>query len=131
MGNLIKYEFRKTWIIKAIILVFTAIFELLFLAGTFSKNEDMQATGIIFLVLTTLCALFIIGIYGIFRLHKDITTKQSYMLFMTPHNSYTILGAKLIENAGSILLAGVFYMVLALMALLKILEYHQKKLRNL
>ena len=47
MGNLIKYEFRKTWIIKAIILVFTAIFELLFLAGTFSKNEDMQATGII------------------------------------------------------------------------------------
>ena len=124
MGNLIKYEFRKTWIIKAIILVFTAIFELLFLAGTFSKNEDMQATGIIFLILTTLCALFIIGIYGIFRLHKDITTKQSYMLFMTPHNSYTILGAKLIENAGSILLAGVFYMVLALIDITFLAAYN-------
>ena len=43
---------------------------------------------------------------------------------MTPHNSYTILGAKLIENAGSILLAGVFYMVLALIDITFLAAYN-------
>lgn len=114
MVNLIKYEFRKSWIIKAIILVFTAVFELMFIGGTIFNNEDFLGMGIAFLSLTTICALFIIGVYGIFRLHKDLTTKQSYMLFMTPNSSYKILGAKLIENAGSILVAGVFYILLAI-----------------
>ena len=114
MGKLIKYEFRKSWVIKAIILVLTAIFELMFLAGTFFENEDLLGFGISFLALTTICAMFIIGVYGIFGLHKDLTTKQSYMLFMTPNSSYKILGAKLIENAGSIIITGALYKVLAI-----------------
>lgn len=114
MGKLIKYEFRKSWVIKAIILVFTGIFELMFLAGVLFNKDDLFGFGTAFLSLTTICALFSMGIYGIFKLHKDLTTKQSYMLFMTPNNSYKILGAKLIENAGSILIAGIFYIILAL-----------------
>ena len=35
-------------------------------------------------------------------LHRDLNTKQSYMLFLTPKSSYQILGAKILENGISI-----------------------------
>ena len=114
MLNLIKYEFRKSWFVKGIILAITAIFEVIFLIGMASDNEDMLGFGVSFLALTAVCALFLIGVLGIITLHKDLNTKQSYMLFMTPNNSYKILGSKMIENAISIFIAGLFYIALAI-----------------
>lgn len=115
MGALIKYEFRKSWKMKGLILCFTAFFELLFLFGVWKLSEDVLAASITGLILTTICGLFLIGVYGIHVLSKDINTKQSYMLFMTPNSSYKILGAKVIENCGSIIVSGVFFTVLAIL----------------
>ena len=53
MGKLIKYEFRKSWVIKAIILVFTGIFELMFLAGVLLNKEDLFVVGTAFLTSPT------------------------------------------------------------------------------
>ena len=46
-------------------------------------------------------------------LYRDLNSKQSYMLFLTPKSSYEILGAKILENGISILMAGAFFIVLA------------------
>lgn len=115
MGTLMKYEFRKTWKMKGIVLCFTAFFELIFLFGVFSDNEDLWGGSIVGLILTTICGLFLIGVYGIHILSKDINSKQSYMLFMTPNSSYKILGAKVLENGGSVLLSGLFFILLAIL----------------
>lgn len=124
MFNLMKYEFRKSWKMKGFVLCFAAFFELAFLFGIFTMNEDVWAIATIGLMLTTICGLFLIGVYGIHVLSKDINTKQSYMLFMTPNSSYKILGAKVIENCGSLLLSGMFFMVLAMIdIMLLVLRY--------
>ena len=113
MGNLIKYEFRKTMALKGIILVITAIFEAMFLIGIGADDEDMIGLSVGLLTLATFFGVLIIGVFGIYTLSKDLNTKRSYMLFMTPHSSYSILGAKLIENATSIFLGGLFFILLA------------------
>jgi hypothetical protein len=41
-----------------------------------------------------------------------MNTRQGYMLYMTPKSSYQILGAKLLENGLSLVLAGGFFFLL-------------------
>ena len=50
MENLIKYEFRKSWMVKAIILAITAIFEVMFLTGVVAGNDNVAFSGALFLV---------------------------------------------------------------------------------
>ena len=54
--------------------------------------------GIIFLVMCTIFGVIYIGIESVNVLHRDLNTKQSYMLFLTPKSSYQILGAKILEK---------------------------------
>ena len=109
MIKLMKYELRKTLSVKLILLAVTAVAELVYLIGLWQDSESMIATGIGLLLLLAFSGVMIVGIGTLLVLHRDINTKQSCMLFMTPHSSYAILGAKLLENAVSILLAGVFF----------------------
>ena len=69
--------------------------------------------GIIFLVMCTIFGVIYIGIESVNVLHRDLNTKQSYMLFLTPKSSYQILGAKILENGISIIMAGAFFAALA------------------
>ena len=115
MGTLIKYEFRKSWKMKALVLFITAVLELVFLVGAISKSDGALSISIMGLTFTAICGVFLIGIYGIHVLSKDINTKQSYMLFMTPNSSYKILGAKTLENGLSVILSGVFFITLAIL----------------
>ena len=114
MGNLIKYEFRKSWAMKGIILSITAIFEVIFLIGVFMEKETFLAIGVTLLSIIAVCSILIIGIFGIYTLSRDLNTKRSYMLFMTPNNSFKILGAKLIENASSIIIVSCCFVALAI-----------------
>ena len=112
MGKLIKYEIRKTLAVKLVILGVTAFLEALFLIGLYGRKEDMLAVSVIFLTLTAFISLTVIGLGSLLTLHRDMNTRQSYMLFMTPHNAYQILGAKVLENGVSILLTGAFFFAL-------------------
>lgn len=113
MLKLMKYEFRKTMFSKLVILVITAIAEVLYLAGVFLKLDRGMAWGIVGLVLCCLIGLFYVGIESLLVFHRDLNTKQSYMLFLLPKNSYEIMGAKVLENGLSLLLAGCFFAALA------------------
>ena len=112
MLKLMKYEFRKTFFSKLILLAVTALAEILFLAGVFLEWDKGLAIGIVGLMLCAVIGIFYIGIESLLVFHKDLNTKQSYMLFLTPKNSYQILGSKVLENGISIFLSGAFFAAL-------------------
>ena len=112
MKNLMKYEMRKTLSAKLILLGITAVAEIVFLIGLYAEKEGMLAIGIGILFALAMGGVMAIGLQSIVTLHRDMNTKQSYMLFMTPNSSYKILGAKVLENGLSILIAGAFYFAL-------------------
>lgn len=112
MTTLMLYEFRKTMSIKLILLVLTLASQGLYLYGLAAENGNAMVFGMIFLTLLAFGGILLIGINSVLTLHKDMNTKQSYMLFMTPNSSFKILGAKLLENGLSLLLAGGFFFAL-------------------
>ena len=113
MLKLMKYEFRKTMFSKAVLLIITALAELAYLVGVFAKLEDTMGWGIVGLSMCAMIGIFYIGIESLIVFHKDLNTKQSYMLFLTPNSSYRILGAKIVENGIAIFAAGTFFAALA------------------
>lgn len=113
MLKLMKYEFRKTMFSKFILLFITALAEIAFLIGVFADWDKALQIGIFGLTMCAMVGVFYIGIESLLVFHRDLNTKQSYMLFLTPHNSFQILGAKVLENGFSIFITGVFYLVLA------------------
>ena len=112
MLKLMKYELRKTWFTKAILLAVTAAVEAFFLYGLYGEKEDMAAGGAFILLLLAFGGVLVIGLESVITLHRDMNTKQSHMLFMTPNSSYKILGAKVLECSLSILLTGAFFFAL-------------------
>ena len=131
MGKLLKYEFRKTWMTKLVLLGITAVAEIAFLIGLYSKNDDqLWVPGALVLVFIAFGGIMAIGLGSIVTLHRDINTKQSYMLFMTPNSCYKILGAKVIENGISLLLATVFFFALGALDV-SMLMAHEGRLADL
>lgn len=112
MLKLMKYEFRKTWITKLILLGVTAVAEIAFLIGLYMEKETTLGLSVMLLVFLAFGGILMIGLYSVMTLHRDMNTKQSYMLFMTPSSSYSILGAKVLECSLSILIGGAFYFAL-------------------
>ena len=113
MLKLMKYEFRKTAFSKLILLSITLLSEIVYLLGIFLKKDVFLSSGIMFLVLCATMGILYIGLESVTVLHRDLNTKQSYMLFLTPNSSYQILGAKILENGISILITGAFFAALA------------------
>ncbi|MBR4234462.1 MAG: hypothetical protein IKR85_00185 [Clostridia bacterium] len=114
MGKLLKYELRKTGFSKLIMLIITMLAQAVFMVGISSHKEGTVLTGALLLFFIALGGILVMGLQSMLTLHRDMNTKQGYMLFMTPHSSYSILGAKAIECTVSVLLAGVFYFVLGI-----------------
>ena len=106
MNKLLKYEFRKTLAPKMILLGITGAAQIAYLIGLYLKNEDWVAVSAGILAMLAFGGVLMMGLMSLVTLHRDINTKQSYMLFMTPNSSYKILGAKVLENGLSMLLTG-------------------------
>ena len=98
MLKLMKYELRKTAFSKLVLLVITAVAEVAFLLGIFLKKDNLLAMGIVFLFMCAVFGIIYIGIESVNVLHRDLNTKQSYMLFLTPKSGYQILGAKIFHG---------------------------------
>lgn len=112
MAMLFKYELRKTWFTKVILLIITLVAEAAYLIGLYSNNERMTSVAIAILMMLAFGGIFVMGLESVITLHRDMNTRQGYMLFMTPNSCYRILGAKMLECAVSILLAGAFFFAL-------------------
>ena len=68
-----------------------------------------MSAGASLLALLAFAGMMIIGIQSIVVLHSDMNTRQGYMLFMTPHSTYAMLGAKVLEITLSLMLTGLFF----------------------
>ena len=117
MKQLLKYEFRKTWMAKLIVLGIVGVLEIIFLVGTaIGENGEtgmkLISISTFLLTLSAFAGILFIGIQSVVVLHRDMNTKQGYMLYMTPRNSYQILGAKYLENGISLLLSGAAFFLL-------------------
>ena len=99
MRNLLKYEFRKSKNVTLAILLIIVIGEVLFLAGIFAGAVALLTFGALALVLAATFGIFIVALLSIDILHRELNTTQSYMLFLTPRNSYQILGSKILSGA--------------------------------
>ena len=106
MLRLLKYEFRKTLFPKIVLLALLVIFEGIFLYGYWTGNDSTTTLGLSLFLFTFLCGLLAIGIISLVTLHKDMNTRQGYMLFMTPNSTYKILGAKVAECGLTLLVLG-------------------------
>jgi len=109
MKNLMKYEWRKTLALKLILLGITAAAEIAYLIGAFAHDENWAAISAGILTLLAFGGVMVIGLNSIVSLHRDMNTRQGYMLFMTPNSCYKILGAKVLENGLSMLVTGAFF----------------------
>ena len=103
MLRLLKYEFRKTLFPKLVLLALLIIFEGVFLYGYWTDKKSTVTLGLTLFLFTFICGLLAIGIVSLVALHKDMNTRQGYMLFMTPNSTYRILGAKVAESGLSML----------------------------
>ena len=124
MKNLIKYEFRKTWHTKLIILAIAVCAEVLFLSSLYLNRDNYNGLSIVLLTFLAFGGVLFIGIQSIVTMHQDMTTKQGYMLYMTPNSCYKILGGKVIENGISIFVAGVFFFALGALDITLLLGHH-------
>ena len=115
MLKLMKYELRKTWSTKAVLLAVTAIVEIAYLIGLYADKEGTMSVSVLLLILLAFGGVMVIGLESILTLHRDMNTRQSYMLFMTPNSCYKILGAKILECGVSILLTGAFFFALGVL----------------
>ena len=108
MGKLIKYEWRKQRTTRILILACLVAFILLFAAGLLIKRDTVVAVSILIITFAGIFGIFYAGIENLVILNRDLKTKQSYMLWMVPHSTYEILGAKV--------LAGILQMVFIFLA---------------
>ena len=114
MFKLMKYEFRKQSFSKFIILFLLGLIELYFAYGIISNNEDRVMSSVALLLMLAFGSILFISFECILTYSNDLKTKCSYMLFMTPHSSYTIIGAKALSTIVQILLAGAAFLVIGL-----------------
>ena len=120
MSKLLKYEFRKSKNVTLAILLITVIGEILFLAGILAGTATLLTFGMLVLVLAATFGIFIVALLSIDILHRELNTTQSYMLFLTPRNSYQILGSKILSGAISLSILTVLFAVLAALDLILI-----------
>ena len=130
MRTLMKYEFRKTWAFKVLLLGAAVVAEIVFLIGLYGGLDRVLGVSVLLLTMLAICGVMAIGLSSVVQLYRDMNTKQSYMLFMTPNSSYKILGAKVLENGISILLAGAFFFALGALDI-TLLFAHEGQLEEL
>lgn len=108
MFKLIKYELRKQWFSKLFILIVMGILELSFLFGLLREDTEALGVSMGIMVFVGFTAIMFVSFECIMTYSKDLKTKQSYMLFLTPNSTYKIIGAKVITSVAQIGITAAF-----------------------
>ena len=101
MLKLMKYEFRKN---RGLLLIFgigLVGLELFFLYGLFLARENSQektAVGASLLFFYTVVCFFTVFLLTVLNYSRELGTKSSYLIFMTPNSSYAIILSKLVYS---------------------------------
>lgn len=114
MLKLMKYEFRKQAFSKGVILALLGLAELFFAFSVITDKENLLATSIGILMVLAMASIFYVSYEAIIIFSKDLKEKCSYMLFLVPKSTYSIIGAKVLSAAIQVFVVGlVFFLVAA------------------
>lgn len=95
MLKLTKYELRKNLlgigIVAGIIFVLEAFF--MFFCLTKNLNYTVLFSGL--LMIAAFVSFFIVFIFGVVTYSRELSSKSSYLIFMTPNSSLSIITSKL------------------------------------
>ena len=101
MLNLIKYEFRKNRMVLMIIGGGLLLLQLFYMFQIFTYKEEEEfwlPMSISFLSIYALVCFFTIFILAVSNYDKELKSKSSYLIFMTPNSSYTIIFSKMLST---------------------------------
>ena len=103
MLKLMKYEWKKSIFVKLLLLTLIGVGEVVYLVSLFSGNI-YRSDSILFILSVTILSLglFLAPSVSILQnlstFQKELNSKEAYMLYLTPHNSFEILGTKYAMN---------------------------------
>ena len=112
MLKLTKYEFRKNITVPIILLIVLGLLEVVLLAGVALGSEFYTILGYSVQMLVMFFSFFMILILSIISYSRELSSKSSYMTFMTPVSTYAVIGSKLLSTFILAALAGILMFIL-------------------
>lgn len=109
MLKLIKYEYRKemsTYLVLFAALIFAEVYFLISFAT--DSGTNMAVSSFLF-IFGGICGVLALMLLGALSYSKEISSKYSYMTFMTPNSPYKIVGAKYISLFVATAVASILY----------------------
>ncbi|MBR4711332.1 MAG: hypothetical protein IKP10_04815 [Clostridia bacterium] len=129
MMHLLHYEFRRTRPVKWVLLGLAAAVQAVFMLSVYGRSRPGTVITALLLVFLAVGGTMATGLAGILLLHRDLTTEEGYMLFLTPRRCWSILGAKMLECFFSLTLCVAFFVGL-IYADVRFLFAHAGKLHS-
>ena len=121
MPKLMKYEFRKN---RGLLLIFgigLVGIELFYLYALFLAKdmaEQKTAMGVSLLFVYSIVCFFTVFLLTVLNYSRELGSKSSYLIFMTPNSSYAIILSKMLYS----LILGI--VTAALLLILGIIDYN-------
>lgn len=106
MGKLMKYEFKKQLTSKIVVAILAAIAEAAFVISVLIDDSEWAGVSLACMLMLSVFGLCYFSFETIITYSNDLKTKQSYMLFLVPRNTYQIVGAKMLTTVLQIVGAG-------------------------
>lgn len=131
MGNVLKYEIKKSRFMMLIVGIIIGGLELAYLIGFFgvttAQNEKIQDIfssiwifSIVLLVIAACCSMLVGVLYSVLLYNSDIRKKSGYMLFLTPTPTWQWILAKILMG---VLATAALVIVFAILGIADILLF--------
>ena len=131
MGNVLKYEIKKSRFMMLIVGIIIGGLELAYLIGFFgvttAQNEKIQdifssiwVFSIVLLVIAACCSMLVGVLYSVLLYNNDIRKKSGYMLFLTPTPTWQWILAKILMG---VLATAVLVIAFAILGIADILLF--------
>ena len=123
MGKLMKYEWKKQRTSRMIVMVALAVCVLTFFGGMLVEKDALMGISATLLLVGSFFVVFYMGIESILILNRDLKTKQSYMIWMTPKSVWEILGAKFVVAIAQMFFVFALYAIAGLLCFVGTIQY--------
>lgn len=95
MLKLTKYELRKNVLGIGIVAGIICALQILFTFFCLTKKINYTVVFAVLLIVAASVSYFIVFIFGVVSYSKELSSKSSYLIFMTPNSSISIIVSKL------------------------------------
>lgn len=96
MLKLSKYELRKNRNVLLFTIGGLLLLELYFLVCVLTKHEDNTMTATVLLIVYAIACFFVVLVMAIANYSRELSAKTSYLVFLTPNTSLSIILSKLL-----------------------------------